>query len=78
MKAYIRNEEFAYPEDVKQIYSYLSRHGTLNISLNQVVECYEWFSESVYCAGWMGVTTELLKEFADWLAEKEIEECENE
>ena len=75
MKAYIKHEQFTHPEDVKQIYSYLTRHGTLNISLEQVIRCYQWFSDYVYCAQWVTVDTEVLNEFAEWLSEKDVEEC---
>ena len=74
MRAYtpFDRSEFRYPEDMRKILAYLNEHGILQIQPNTVEELYGDFSESVYCAGWMGVDDRMLEEFADWLSEYEI------
>lgn len=74
MRAYVPfdRSEFRYPEDMRKILAYLNEHGILQIQPNTVEELYGDFSESVYCAGWMGVDDRMLEAFADWLSEYEI------
>ena len=73
MKAYRRYEEkFMFPEDMKRILDYLSQNGDVFVGDAIIEGMYQQFSEEVYCAGWMELTDEMLKEFEAWLNEREF------
>ena len=74
MRVYVKKENpiFSYPDDMKRILGYLEANGTLMVSDKTVEDFYYEFSDSKYSAGWMSVNDDRLKEFADWLAEKEM------
>lgn len=73
MVAYRRHKEkFMYPDDMKRIVNYLKQHGDVFVGDVIIEIMYEQFSEEVYCAGWMEVTDEILKEFEAWLNERKI------
>ena len=74
MRAFVPKEEwFEFPEDMCRIVSYLSEHGTLNISEKMVETLYRCFSTECYCAQWMKINDEILYQFARWLGYTEIE-----
>lgn len=75
MRLYVKRIEYPYdyPDEMAQILAYLNENGSLVISGPMVEQMYRDFSEERYAAGWMSVTSETLEEFADWLAEIEIE-----
>ena len=73
MKAYMRNEnKFTFPEDMKLILNYLNAHGKILVSDSIIEDLYYDFSDEKYCAGWMYVDDQMLKEFEEWLNELEI------
>lgn len=74
MKVYTKNNDSGYrhPEDMKKILDYLGEHGILHVSGSTIERLYSDFSESEYCAGWMGVDDDLLEQFSDWLDEIEL------
>lgn len=65
-------EYFEYPEDLKQIYDYLTQKGTLNISLATLDDLYTDFCYNYYCDCWLTPEPFILKRFAEWLSEYEI------
>lgn len=69
MKKYERYEinNFSYPEDMELILAYLNEHGKLNITDSAVEDLYYEFSDEQYCASWMSVNEQMLKEFEEWL-----------
>ena len=73
MRVYIKYEpaEFAHPEDMKKIVSYLREHGSLQVSETTVESLYREFS-ATYAAGWLNATDEFVEAFADWLNEIEL------
>lgn len=73
MKAYRRHEEkFMFPDDMKRIIDYLSQNGDVFVADKVIEKMYKQFSAEVYCAGWMELTDEMLKEFEIWLNDREI------
>lgn len=73
MKAYEPNKtQFRFWVDMEMILNYLNANGKLNITPKRVEELYEAYSEDVWCAGWMGVSEEILESFANWLSEIEV------
>ena len=74
MKAYIPNyNDYTDPDEMEKILNYLNSNGRLTISNREVESYYEWYSDDVWCAGWMSVNDEILESFANWLSEKEVE-----
>lgn len=73
MKAYIKNDgqDFLYPDQMEKILDYLKSHGTLQVSAEQVEGYYIMFSEE-HCAGWLIVNDMCLTEFADFLADIDV------
>ena len=75
MKAYEPHKtQFEFWVDMEMILNYLNANGKLNITPERVEELYEGYSEDVWCAGWMGVSEEILEDFANWLSEIEVDE----
>lgn len=73
MKAYEPHKtQFEFWVDMEMILNYLNVNGKLNITPERVEELYEAYSEDVWCAGWMGVSEEILESFANWLSEIEV------
>ena len=73
MKAYIPNKtEFDYPEEMEKILDYLNKWGDLNISAKEVEKLYRYYSEDVWCAGWIEVHDHILPDFANWLSKVEV------
>ncbi len=74
MKAFeFNNSFFEYPDEMDKILNYLNGNGKLNISAKDVEELYRGYSDDVWCAGWIMVTDERLKYFANWLSEIEVD-----
>ena len=75
MKAYEPHKtQFEFWVDMEMILNYLNANGKLNITPERVEELYEGYSEDVWCASWMGVSEEILEDFANWLSEIEVDE----
>ena len=73
MVAYRRHKEkFLFPDDMKRIMNYLEQKGDVFVDDVIIEKMYKRFSEIEYCAGWMEVTDEILKEFEAWLNERKI------
>ena len=73
MKAYEPHKtQFEFWVDMEMILNYLNDNGKLNITPERVEELYEGYSEDVWCASWMGVSEEILEDFANWLSEIEV------
>ena len=73
MKAYEPHKtQFEFWVDMEMILNYLNANGKLNIAPERVEALYEAYSEDVWCAGWMGVSEEILESFANWLSEIEV------
>ena len=73
MKAFtFEKPDFRYPSDMDTILEYLAGKGTLNVSAKSVEELYGDFSDDMYCAGWMDITSERLEQFAFWLSRQDI------
>lgn len=73
MKAFTFDKpNYRYPSDMDTILEYLASKGTLNVSAERVEELYADFSDDMYCAGWMNVTSERLEQFAFWLSRQDI------
>ena len=74
MKAFERNQlnNFRYPEEMAKILDYLGKHGTLNISPEEVERLYEDYSEQEWCASWIIVNDARLSDFAEFLENIEI------
>lgn len=74
MKVYERNESsnFVYPDEMTEILDYLNMHGKILVKPSTIESLYFRFSDEQYCAGWMIVDEELLKEFEEWLTEVDI------
>ena len=62
-----QDEEYQYPEDMATIIAYLRCHGQIHVPFKKIDELYHNFSEEEYCAGWMHVDEDILKEFEQWL-----------
>ena len=69
MRVYNRKFKFdyEYPEDMKLILDYLNEHGEILTGELVIEKLYRDFSDEKYCASWMGVNTQMLEEFEDWL-----------
>ena len=75
MKAYEPHKtQFEFWVDMEMILNYLNANGKLNITPERVEELYEGYSEDVWCASWMGVSEEILEDFANWLSGIEVDE----
>lgn len=73
MVAYRRHKEkLMFPDDMKRIISYLEQKGDVFVADVIIEKMYKQFSEEVYCAGWMELTDDMLKEFEAWLHERDI------
>ena len=74
MRAYIPNDElgFEFQEDMGKILNYLNENGKLMINARAVESLYEGYSEDCWCAGWISVNDDRLKDFADWLSQVEF------
>lgn len=69
MKIWERNKAvlYDYPDDMEKILKYLTENGKLYVSGQTVEKLYREFSGYVYCAGWIGVSKDIIEEFAGWL-----------
>lgn len=65
-------DDFEYPEDMKQILSYLNKVGEIHVSNKTIEKLYRDYSDDIWCAGWMEIDSNILFEFANWLAEKDV------
>lgn len=72
MNAYTFYTKLTLSNDVILILTYLNSHGILNIAPGEIEEYYQRFSHEVYCAGWVEMNNECLREFSYWLARQEI------
>lgn len=74
MKVYERNEydNFTYPDEMAKILDYLNKHGKILAKPSTIESLYYDFSDERYCAGWLCVNEDSLREFEEWLTEKEI------
>lgn len=74
MKVYERNEysNFTYPDEMAQILGYLNEHGKIFVKPSTIESLYYDFSDERYCASWMCVNEEMLREFEEWVTEVDI------
>jgi len=74
MKVYERNEysNFTYPDEMKRILDYLNWHGKILVKPSTIESLYYDFSDERYCASWLCVNEDSLREFEEWLTEKDI------
>lgn len=74
MKAYKRHEcgNYTYPDDMKCILDYLNEHGEILVGPSTIELLYFRFSEEQYCASWVCVNDQVLKEFEKWLSNFDI------
>lgn len=75
MRVYKKHESsnFTYPDEMKCILDYLDEHGTLFVSGATIEKLYYEFSEDKYSASWICVNDDVLKEFAKFKKEKQME-----
>lgn len=69
MKAYVKNKvvNYTYPDDMEYILKYLNEHGKILVKPSTIELLYFRFSEERYCASWVCVDYQVLKEFENWL-----------
>ena len=74
MKVYERNEyeNFTYPDEMAQILDYLGEHGKIFVKASTIESLYYDFSDERYCASWICVNEEILREFEEWLTKVDI------
>lgn len=51
------------------ILAYLKKYGEILVDESTIERLYYNFSDEKYCAGWMSVNEEILREFEEWLDE---------
>ena len=62
-------ETFRYPDDLKNIKSYLEEKGTIYCTDKELEKLWEEFSDTEYSASWLSPDSESLERFAEWLDE---------
>lgn len=74
MKVYERNgsADFTYPDEMIKILDYLNEHGKILAKPSTIESLYYKFSDEQYCAGWIFVNDEILREFEEWLTKVDI------
>lgn len=74
MKVFVKTVayEFDYPEDMEKIINYLENRGKLNVNYKTLQSLYYDFSDDKYCAQWMSVDDQMLKEFMNYLESTDI------
>ena len=77
MKLYTKNDEYSfkeewYEEELEKIWVYINRKGTPHFKKDFLAYLWREYSDECWCAGFISVDEDRLKEFVDWLAKYEI------